>query len=61
MKLYQLINSGGYPASVMENDLALFATIEDAQEALDYFNAEDVEAFEGATIKEINRLDDIVR
>lgn len=59
MKLYQLINGSGNPASVQENDLAIFSSPKHAQEALDYF-AEFGDVGD-VTIKEISKLEDIVR
>lgn len=58
MKLYQLINSSGYPASVMEDDLALFTTPEQAQSALDHFQS-GTNNFNDVTIREVTRMEDI--
>lgn len=59
MKLYRLINGSGNPASVHENDLAIFSSREHAQEALDHFA--EFGYVGDVTIKEVSKLEDIVR
>lgn len=59
MKLYQLINSGGYPAAVHENDLAVFESLEDAQDCIDQMIECGADHFEDAVIKEVRELSEI--
>jgi hypothetical protein len=59
MKLYQLINSGGYPAAVHENDLAVFESHEDALDCINQMGWSTADSFENVTIKEVRELSEI--
>lgn len=59
MELYQLINSGGYPASVHENDLAVFESHEDALDCINQMGWNTSGPFDNVIIKEIRELSEI--